>query len=211
VSDDPQDASPPPKRRTLSWDSGAPSGQERTMSYESEERYWTDYLRVALPVIGLLLMLALFWWWAQNFIGDEETPEDQANIVQTQVATQPPPTPTATVEITIAATEAQDTPADGGNSDTTLGKTPEDNTNNSQDCGFQKDDRVLVTEDDVNLRPEPSTEGDPLGKLAADTELIIISDCYTSEGDNDFWEVKVRETAEEGWVAAQFLELDSSE
>jgi len=62
-----------------------------------------------------------------------------------------------------------------------------------------------VTEDDVNLRPEPSTEGEPLGKLAADTELIIISDCYTSEGENDFWEVKVRETAEEGWVAAQFL------
>jgi cytoskeletal protein RodZ len=172
------------------------------MSYESEERYWTDYLRVALPVIGLLLMLALFWWWAQNFIGDENDPEQQANIIQTQVATTSPPTPTATVEITVEATEVENTP-DPNETSTTLGdETPEDS---ESDCGFAKNDRVLVTEDDVNLRPEPSTEGEPLGKLAVDTELIIISDCYTSEGENDFWEVKVRETAEEGWVAAQFL------
>ena len=65
-------SAPTPGRRTRSWDSGAPTGQERTVSYESEERYWTDYLRVALPVIGLLLMLALFWWWAQQFIGDDK-------------------------------------------------------------------------------------------------------------------------------------------
>jgi hypothetical protein len=176
------------------------------MSYESEERYWTDYLRVALPVIGLLLMLALFWWWAQNFIGDENDPEEQAAIIQTQVATQAPPTPTPTVEITVEATEVQNTP---GTDETTVSlgdETPTDNGGNSEDCGFQKNDRVVVTEDDVNLRPEPSTEGEPLGKLAANTELIIISDCYTSEGENDFWQVKVRETAEEGWVAAQFLQ-----
>ena len=27
------------------------------MSYQPEERYWTDYLRIAFPVLGLLLLL----------------------------------------------------------------------------------------------------------------------------------------------------------
>ena len=29
----------------------AGSSEERTVSYQPEERYWTDYLRIALPVI----------------------------------------------------------------------------------------------------------------------------------------------------------------
>ena len=31
--------------------------EERTVSYQPEERYWTDYLRIALPVFGLLLLI----------------------------------------------------------------------------------------------------------------------------------------------------------
>jgi hypothetical protein len=178
------------------------------MSYESEERYWTDYLRVALPVIGLLLMLALFWWWAQNFIGDENDPEEQANIVLTQVATTSPPTPTTTVAITVEATEVENTP-DPDNPTTSLGgdETPE---NTGEDCGFSEGDRVLVTDegDGVNLRADASVDSESLGQLDAGTELIIVGDCFTTEGENDFWNVRVRETAEEGWVAAQFLTPD---
>ncbi len=74
------------------------------MSYESEERYWTDYLRVALPVIGLLLMLALFWWWAQQFIGDDGNEGDLASATQTAIATIAPPTPTNTVEVVVQPT-----------------------------------------------------------------------------------------------------------
>lgn len=44
-------------------------GTERTVSYQPEERYWTDYLRIALPVAGLLILLGVGWWWAGRIIG----------------------------------------------------------------------------------------------------------------------------------------------
>ncbi len=182
------------------------------MSYESEERYWTDYLRVALPVIGLLLMLALFWWWAQNFIGDENDPEQVANIVQTQVATQAPPTATATVAITVEATEVENTPADDGNGDggnTSLSNTPTGDQPTEADCGFAEGDRVVTT-DEVRMRSEPSTASDEniIESLPAGTELRIIGNCYETDGDVDFWHVTVRETAEEGYVAADYIEAE---
>ena len=112
------------------------------MSYESEERYWTDYLRVALPVIGLLLMLALFWWWAQNFIGDEKSPDEVANQISTEIATQAPPTPTFTVEAALSVTEA------AGETPTTVGGVATDETPSpdptTQDCGFSPGDDVVI-------------------------------------------------------------------
>ena len=107
------------------------------MSFESEERYWTDYLRVALPVIGLLLMLALFWWWAQQFIGDDGNKDNVAQSTRTaEVATAPAPTATATVQVQITATsESQEpTKASAGNNGE---GTPSDQATDS-DSRFQK-------------------------------------------------------------------------
>src|SRR5687768_3412493 len=108
-----------PVRRSRSWDGGTPVGQERTVSYESEDRYWTDYLRVALPVIGLLLMLALFWWWAQQFIGDDGNANDLAQVTETNFATAPSLTATATVQVVIDSTPGADptSTTDGGETD----------------------------------------------------------------------------------------------
>lgn len=48
----------------------ATAGRQRTVQSEPDDRYWTDYLRIALPVIGLLLVIAVFWYWAQQLIDD---------------------------------------------------------------------------------------------------------------------------------------------
>src|SRR4051794_6192386 len=65
---------------------GGESNEERTVSYQPEERYWTDYLRIALPVIGLLLLIGLLWYWASALIGN--------------TSSQPPPTQNAAAVIT---------------------------------------------------------------------------------------------------------------
>ncbi len=56
-------------------DTQATAGRRRTVQSEPDDRYWTDYLRIALPVIGLLLVIAVFWFWAQQLI-DGDSNED---------------------------------------------------------------------------------------------------------------------------------------
>lgn len=99
------------------------------MSYQPEERYWTDYLRIALPVVGLLLMLGLFWYWASNVIGDSgnsNKPTSVAQVVMTantatatapallNIGTTAPAVPTATVA-SAAGNSGPATEANGAN------------------------------------------------------------------------------------------------
>ncbi len=69
----------------------ADGGRSRTASNQPEERYWTDYLRIALPVIGIILMLGVLWIWASSLLGGDDndvdvTPTDTVAEVETQPA-----------------------------------------------------------------------------------------------------------------------------
>lgn len=181
------------------------------MSYESEERYWTDYLRVALPVIGLLLMLALFWWWAQEFIGDDGDPTTVANATQTAIATIAPPTATATSEVVVQPTQENDPPTEeAGNADGNGGggvETPENTDPADCDGDFTLSQAVVVTADRVNMREEPDTTQDNVvEQLDEGAQLTIVGDCYEQDEDgNQFWRVRNSDSAETGYVAGEFL------
>jgi hypothetical protein len=211
-------AAPTPGRRTRSWDSGAPAGQERTVSFESEERYWTDYLRVALPVIGLLLMLALFWWWAQQFIGNDKDPNQVAfDATQTsEIATRPAPTPTNTAEVVVEATQVEVAPTEppstgntgtNGNGQET---TPSDTSGSAQGCDFKKGDYVIVTQDGngLRLRSKPELSDDVIvTSLDAGTELRVIEDCFVEDAEgNQYLRVRDEATSRSGYVSAEFVE-----
>lgn len=91
----------------------APQGQERNVSYQPEERYWTDYLRIALPVVGLLLMLGLFWYWASNVIGDSGNTPKPTAAANVNVINADTPTPTITPEVQITFQPTATTAASG--------------------------------------------------------------------------------------------------
>ena len=66
--DDIEEQPPARERRSSSRPTAA---RQRSVQTNPDDRYWTDYLRIALPVIGLLLVIAVFWYWAQQLIDSD--------------------------------------------------------------------------------------------------------------------------------------------
>ena len=67
------------------------------------ERYWTDYLRIALPVIGLIVMLAVFIFWVQAIIGNDSNSSPTPTFVA--LTTSNPPSAAPSTSPTSIATE----------------------------------------------------------------------------------------------------------
>lgn len=203
-------------------------GQERTVSYQPEERYWTDYLRIALPVVGLLLMLGLFLFWADSLIGDDNNqPPTEAPVAEVdEQITASPPAATATTPVDIEPTPPSDAagaadgaaPADeAADDEAAADQTDEQPTEGGDgaadqpaaegDSGvsgdFAEGDAVVVSEE-LNMRSDPSVEGEIIKTLPAGEALTIIGG--PTEGDENTWYEVEDETEEQGWVAAEFLD-----
>lgn len=214
----------PPRRRpraTRSTQAGGggrdtTGGRPRTSQFQPEERFWTDYLRIALPVIGLLLLVGLLWFWADRLINDEPGPSEQVPTETIgQVVASTPTAPAATEPLVVAspppatgagtsAGEAATTPPaetqSGGDNQT--GSAPEATEPPAEEpetgAAFSSGEEVVITEP-VNLRPNPTTEGEPIEVLDADSTLTIIGGPEESES-YIWWEVATADGTT-GWVA----------
>ena len=152
--------------------------EERTVSYQPEERYWTDYLRIALPVIGLLLLIGLLWYWASALIGDgspaqQPTPEVAVIVTPINQATPAPPTPTAVViaptpgppvtEPTATAVVAVAPPTQPPALATVAPTAALENPCAS--LPVYEIGTLVTTTDQVNLRDAPTTDGNIVTEL----------------------------------------------
>jgi hypothetical protein len=202
----------------------AGTSEERTVSYQPEERYWTDYLRIALPVIGLLILIGLLWYWASALIGDggtepPPTPELQAVITPINEATPAPPTPTAAV---IAPTPGPPptpsptpapvvAPTEPPPQPTTPPQTAvqPDADNPCANLPVYDVGTVAQTTADVNLREGPSTDSASFGVLAAGTQVQITGE-FSEQGQCDWWPVTVTQTGQTGFIREDFLQAAAS-
>jgi uncharacterized protein YgiM (DUF1202 family) len=189
------------------------------VSYQAEERYWTDYLRIALPIAGLLLLLGVFWYWASSFIGDDtESPNTTPEVaVATTPITADTPTPTTTTAVTIAVTTAEPTqetqaPPEATNPpsqpEPTATTEPEDPGNGSTG-GFTEGDLVVVNDIEVNIRSDASTGADVITQVNSGDELTILSAESVDDGEYIWWNVETLE-GDQGWIAGIFIEASPS-
>ena len=196
----------------------AGSSEERTVSYQPEERYWTDYLRIALPVIGLLVLIGLLWYWASALIGDggnqpPPTPDLAAVITPLNEATPAPPTstpavivptpgPPATVAPTAApAVVATQAPATAP----TAAPQAADAENPCANSPTYDVGAVVVTISEVNLRSDPSTDQPEIAVLPANTQLQV-SGAFADAEPCDWWPVTVTQTNQAGYIREDFLQ-----
>ena len=180
------------------------------MSYQPEERYWTDYLRIALPIVGLLLMLALFWFWAAKIIGDDNgaapTPKPPATTLVI-TATAPAQTPTTKPDVTAQSI----TPTTAAGEPTQSAAEPTDTSvadETPPGKGFVVGDAV-VANTSANLRADPSTDGEVVATLSEGDELEV-TEAATKKSGGYYW-VGVKVTSgefegQEGYVADEFLD-----
>jgi hypothetical protein len=209
---------PPPAGGLGAPTSGGGSG-ERPPSYQTEERYWTDYLRIALPIAGLLLLLSVFWFWASSFIGGDED-STPTPIVAVNVTPQGEPTLTPTLQDAVVL----DTPTTGPAAEPTQPATQptqeptqpaaeptqpaaEPTATTATASGeFAEGDLVIVNDNDVNMRDQPTTAGNVVDTLAQGTELRVLSATPTDADGYSWWNVSDDALGVEGWVVSQFLE-----
>jgi len=185
---------------------------------------------VALPVVGLLLMLGLLFWWANSIIGDDQGTQPTSTVATTPNvalgATNTPPN-TAEAGLTPATVVNEPTTAPSGGDATKTGTdtgtgtdTPsQDPTETPTDCDsdFANGDRVRVTED-IFFRSGPDFDQAEPPTVGVDAELEIASDCYEVAKNSDGKEVRFREVTvateagdvgngDQGYVTEEFLEL----
>ncbi|HUG14101.1 MAG TPA: SH3 domain-containing protein [Thermomicrobiales bacterium] len=189
-----------------------PGGSGRQIEYYSEERYWTDYLRIILPILGVLLFLVLLYLWALAFLrGDDETP-GQGGVVATSTI------PLITAQATATAAAG----VTGTPGEPSIVLTPPPISTNPPETGSTPNPTAITPENPLdiyigaivtiantgglgaNLRSEPTTESEVITVLL-DGEVLEVIDGPQESQDFTWW--NVTNESGTGWVVADYLEV----
>jgi len=169
-------------------------GGDRQFTYYPEERYWTDYLRIVAPVLGVIILLALAWFWLSHLIGGgggaatDTTPTASSNPAFISGS----PTST-TIKGTPRVVATPSTVAGAGTPGTTGGPI----TNGS---------KVVVTgtgSTGVNMRDAATTSGKIVTTLAEGATLTVTGDSVTA--DSYTWWPVTDAKGNKGFVVADYL------
>lgn len=163
-------------------------------TYYPEERYWTDYLRIAAPVLGVIILLALAWFWLSHLIGGgngtavDITPSSASNPALAASPTATTSTGTPVIVATATAASSNGTPAAGGE--------------------IANGAKVVVANtngDGVNMRDSASTTGNVVAMLPEGTALTVTGDSVKAE-QYTWWPVKDAD-GQSGYIASDFLKV----
>ena len=170
---------------------GGPGGSDRQFTYYTEERYWTDYLRIAAPVLGVILMLGLLWFWISNLLGKPNTPVSTPATGSNPVVITGTPSSSAAVigtprPLPTSAAGAQGTPGIGA---------------------IAPGAKVVVANTGgagVRMHSTASTTGKVVATLPDGTALDVTGPSI--QADNYTW-WPVKSTDKSGYVVANYLKL----
>lgn len=191
-----------------SWGDG-----DRDLNYYSEERYWTDYLRIIAPILGVIILVVLLWVWIASFLGDDDPDDSAAASATLPIATltagdsETPDAGTTPSPPSTAPTST--TPASGTPPATTPSVAPTTDDGGGGDGGpvaIYLGATVEVANTDgtgVNVRAEPTTGSDVLTVFLDGTQIQVIDGPVEAEGF-EWWKITGNEVAE-GWIVRDYL------
>lgn len=174
--------------------------------YQEDERYWTDYLRIAAPVVGVILMLGLVWFWVANMLnGDDEDFDNNGDDPSGPVIDSE--TPEATEEEEDAGDEpvAVTTPEGEEGDGDANGEEGEEEEESPTTLSPGATAVVVGTgEEGLNVRESASTEAEVVNSIADGTEITITGESEQADGFT-WWPIDTGEIT--GYVADDFIEL----
>jgi len=204
---DDDDDLPPPTRSA-----NEPRGRERQLDYYTEERYWTDYVRIGLPILGvILILLVALLWIIPLFGGDDDdddgslgangTPQATLPVIQPSVTTTTGASGEETPRITLT-TQPGTTPPAGD-------PTPTTETTQPPPAGGEIYNGAIVAVANtggagVNMRSFASVDGEIVAVVLDGTELTVIGEAEAADG-YVWWPVEGESGS--GYIVEDFLTL----
>lgn len=201
------DEVPPPADRRAA----EPRGRERQLDYYSEERYWTDYVRIGLPILGVILILLVALLWIIPFFNDDDgddtlgaggTPTTTLPVIQPSETATTQASGTQTPRITLTTQPGTTPPPSGGEpTATTAGDSP------ATGGEIYNGATVAVANTGgtgVNMRATASVDGEIVNVVLDGTELTVIGE--PEEADGFLW-WPVEGEAGSGYIVEDYLVL----